>query len=433
MSVGLVNFFLMVAMCGLEASCDDEDAPELVQMHGKYGDRCFVVSRRDVERVRKHKWVFWGDSGYPHCKAAGGGLHLFIIGERPSNVPEDWVVDHANGDRMDARMTNLRWVSPRFNAWNKKESKSSTKYRGVYNKFGKWQARSLSCHLGSFESEREAGIACAKHAIKEFGEWAVTSHVLLSTFPYSELVRMKAEVDAGEYVTCRQKALPRGVTYNKKEDKYYVRCCGVTVGTFTGKDDAIRVNKEYRQAKLLSEWEAHSRLTIIRDPLDNAAVIALSGDAGQGAFSKVPDEFWHQLTFKTSWCLCKGYAHSQWKGKPIDLHAAVWALLHPGYKPVKGMSIDHRNPESVLDNRVSNLRLASRSEQERNKKGRGSTSKYPGVHLTEKGTFSVATLVEGKRYRAPTCKTEIEAAKAMNALRLKLFGPDTPLIEIVAE
>ena len=430
MGVGLVNFFLLAAMCGLGWSCDDEDAPELVQMHGKYGDRCFVVSKRDVERVRKHKWVMWGDSGYPHCKAAGGGLHLFIIGERPSNVPEDWVVDHANGNRLDATRSNLRWVSPRFNAWNKLTKNTFSKYRGVTPYFDKWYGMSLRQSLGIFDTEKVAGIAVAKHAIKEFGDWAITSHVLLATFTVSEIALMKAEVDAGDYVTPREKELPKGVYYHKRENKYYVRCCEVTIGTYVDRDEAIRVNKEYRHAKLLCEWETHTRLTITRDPVDNSAVISLTGSSGQGLFSKVPDELWHQLTFKTSWYLAKGYAHARWKGNSADLHAVVWALLHPGYKPVKGISIDHRNPELVLDNRAQNLRLATRSEQERNKKGRGATSKYPGVNLTEKGTFSVATLVEGKRYRAPTCKTESEAAKAMNALRIQLFGPDTPLIEI---
>jgi hypothetical protein len=393
-------------------------------MHGKYKDRCVVVSKRDVERVRKYKWVIWGESGYPHCKAAGGSLHHLIIGERPSNVPEDWVVDHANGNKFDATRMNLRWVSPRFNAWNRATKNNSSKYRGVQPYFDRWKGKSLQQRLGLFETEREAGIACAKHAILEFGEWAMTSQVLQATFTHTELVRMKAEVDAGDCV------VPKGVSYHKRSKSYDVRCCGVLLGRYKDMEESIRVNEEYRQAKSLSEWEVHSRLTIPRDPTDNSGVVALSGDKGKGLFSKVPDEFWHQLTFKTSWCLSNGYARSVWRGKHTSLHAAVWSLLHPGYKPVKGKSIDHRNPELILDNRAHNLRLATISEQERNKKGRGATSKYPGVHLRPNGTFGGATLVDGKVHRISVCLTEIEAAKAMNALRLKLFGPDTPLMEI---
>jgi hypothetical protein len=430
MGVGLVNFFLLAAMCGLGWSCDDEDAQELVQMHGKYGDRCFVVSRRDLERVRKHKWRIWG--GYPHCTTAGS-LHHLIIGERPSNVPEDWVVDHANGDRMDATRSNLRWTSTSFNTWNaKQQQKQTSKYRGVRYRLSKWQAMTLSCYLGLFDNELAAGIACAKHAIKEFGVWAMTSHVLLSTFTTSEIAQMKAEVDAGDYVMFPQKALPKGVTYHKRERKYYVRCYGVTVGTFVDREEAIRVSEEYRKNKKMREWEAHKRLEITRDPMDNAAVIALSGPKGKGHFAKVPEEFWHTLTFKASWCLnSQGYSTGYWKGKTWYMHGAVWSLLNPGYKAVKGFSIDHRNPALILDNRTHNLRLASKGDQERNKRNRGATSKYPGVYRKSKSTFAGNLVINYEVHRVTPRKTEAEAAMALNALRVELLGPDTPLTEIV--
>jgi HNH endonuclease len=429
MGVGLVNFFLIVAMCGLGWSCDDEDGPELVQMHGKYSDKCFVVSRQDVERVRKHKWRIWGR--YPHSTSAGS-LHHFIIGERPSNVPEDWVVDHANGDRMDARRTNLRWTSVRFNTWNKEQKLSSSTYRGVSQYGDKWYAKSLRVSIGAFETEQGAGIACAKHAIKEFGEWAMTSHVLLANFTPSEIACMKAEVDAGDYVTRTQKALPKGVTYHKKERKYYVRCDGVTVGTFVDREEAIRVSEEYRKEKRMREWEAYKRLEITRDPKDNAAVIALSGPNGKGHFAKVPDEFWHILTFKVSWCLTsKGYSSGWWKGKTWYMHGAVWSLLNPDYKAEKGFSIDHRNPSLTLDNRAHNLRLASKGDQERNKRNRGATSKYPGVYRKSKSTFGGNLVIDYEVHRVTPRKTEVEAAMALNALRVELLGPDTPLTEIV--
>jgi hypothetical protein len=290
---------------------------------------------------------------------------------------------------------------------------------------------SLSCGLGYFASEVEAGIACAKHAINEFGNWAVTSHVLLANFTPSELMRMKDEVDAGMFIIRAKKSLPPGVTYHKRERKYYVRCFGVTVGTYVSKEEAIRVLEEYRMRKHLMEWEAHKKIDITRDESDNSAVIALSGEKGQGAYSKVPDECWHALTFKASWSLCKGYAGGRFRGGTIKLHKAVWSLLHPGYKSVKGFSIDHINPEAILDNRAENLRLASKSDQERNKKNRGITSKYPGVwKRSETSTFCARVIVNGKHHNL-SARTEIEAARALNALRVRLLGPNTPLLNII--
>lgn len=409
-------------------SAEDGDAPVKVRMHGKYSDRCFVVSKRDVERVMKLKWKFWGP--YPYSKSVGTSLHQFIIGDRPADVPEEWVVDHANGDDMDSTRSNLRWVTQQFNTWNRKQKEGSSKYRGVQVKKGRYHSYCLAVYLGVFDKEMDAGIECAKYAICEFGDWATTSHVLLANFTSSELERMRDDVVSGRYVTRERKPLPVGVTYKIRARKYYVRCNGVYIGCYDTAEEAIRVNTEYRNATREREWEAHKKTSIMRDPSDGAAVIALSGDNGKGMFAKVPDEFWHELTFKTSWNLNGHYAAGHWRGVNMKLHKAVWELLNPGYKPVKGISIDHKNPELTLDNRTGNLRLASRSDQERNKKNRGLTSKYPGIWRRKNGTFCARVIVEGKAHNL-TAATENEAAKALNALRIKLFGPNTPLITII--
>lgn len=36
----------------------------------------------------------------------------------PAHVPEDWVIDHADRNRLNNTRGNLRWVSRSFNAWN---------------------------------------------------------------------------------------------------------------------------------------------------------------------------------------------------------------------------------------------------------------------------------------------------------------------------
>lgn len=425
MGAGLI--YLMAATLCMGPG-DDDDAPVKVRMHGKYSDRCFVVSKCDVERVMKHKWRMWGR--YPFSKTAGQ-LHHFIIGARPSNVPGDWVVDHANGDDLDATRPNLRWVTQQFNAWNRKQKEGTSKYRGLRLEKGRWRATCLAVNLGTFDREVDAGIACAKYAIKEFGDWAITGHVLRANFTLQELESMRNCVLEGKYeVWTNTKTLPAGVTYNIRIKKFYVRCAGVYIGCYDTAEEAIRANTEYREAKLDSEWEAHKKTDITRNPHDNAAMIALSGDKALGQFTKVPDEFWHQLTFKTSWNLSRRYAVGHWNCKMLSLHAAVWSLLNPGYKPVKGISIDHRNPELTLDNRAHNLRLATRSDQERNKQNRGSTSKYPGVWRRENGTYCGRVIVEGKAHNV-SGKTEVEAAKALNAMRIRLLGADTPLMTIV--
>jgi HNH endonuclease len=417
---------LVYSMAWLE-SAEDPEAPVKVRMHGKYSDRCFVVSKCDVERVLKHRWSMWN---YPHCREIGN-LHHLVIGARPAHIPPEWVVDHANGDIMDARLSNLRWVTPKFNAWNTKiNDKASSKYRGVSPYFDKWRANSLHQHLGIFVDEREAGMACAKHAIAEFREWAMTSHVLLKNFTPAEIARMKDEIDAGESVHKSTKTLPMGITYSKSYQKYIVRCAGVYVGSYDTVDEAVKSLERYREEKLRTQWETHKRTKILRDPTDGAAVIALSGDVGIGLYAKVPEELWHELTFQTSWHISRGYASTTKNRRTVALHVVVWSKLNPGYKAIKGFSIDHIKPELILDNRAQNLRLASYSNQARNKRSRG-TSKYPGISFDKvRNKFVGSVSVDGKRHQV-RADTELEAVKALNALRVRLLGPDTPLLKII--
>lgn len=71
----------------------------------------FVVSDCDYDRVMQHEWRMWA---YLFCVKLKLCLHHFIIGPRPADVPEDYVVDHANRNPLDARRENLRFVSVQF-------------------------------------------------------------------------------------------------------------------------------------------------------------------------------------------------------------------------------------------------------------------------------------------------------------------------------
>lgn len=274
-------------------------------------------------------------------------------------------------------------------------------------------------------------MACAKHAIAEFGEWAMTSHVLLKNFTPEEVSHMRDEINAGEPVKTSTKTLPIGVTYSKRYKKYIVRCAGVYIGSFDTVDEAVNSLERYRADKLRTQWEAHKRTEIMRDPTDCAAVIALSGDVGTGLYAKVPEDLWHELTFQTSWHISRGYASTTKNRRTVALHVVVWSKLNPGYKAIKGLSIDHIKPELILDNRAQNLRLATYSNQARNKRSRGATSKYPGISFEKaRNKFVGSVSVDGKR-RCVRADTELEAVKALNALRVRLLGPDTPLVSIV--
>lgn len=191
---------------------------------------------------------------------------------------------------------------------------------------------------------------------------------------------------------------------------------------------------DFVQPLKAAEWNEHVARGIPRDA-DGDAVIALTAK-GMGKFAKVPDEHYHTLSHKKSWSLCdKGkYARGTWKGRHTALHLIVWDLLHPGAIREKGMSVDHRDPHQTLNNLESNLRLATRSEQERNKvKRQGTTSKYKGVSFNEQSGKWIARMKVADRLHSVMCRTEDDAARAVNKMRLELLGSDAVLVKIDEE
>ena len=90
----------------------------------------------------------------------------------------------------------------------------------------------------------------------------------------------------------------------------------------------------------------------------------------------------------------------------------------------KGMLVDHRNHDT-LDNRSSNLRLATHSQNTCNKQNKraGCSSQYRGVSFDRKRKYwNVQVVLEGKYVFFGRYKSEIEAARAYDAAAKKYHG-----------
>ena len=129
----------------------------------------------------------------------------------------------------------------------------------------------------------------------------------------------------------------------------------------------------------------------------------------------IDDEFSYLLTYK--WKVNRdGYAQAYCKGKNKKIHRLIMG------EPI-GKDVDHIN-HNKLDNRISNLRICSRSENHHNSKiQKNNATGYKGVHYKTNAKKFVAQIkLNNKRIHIGYFRTAIEASVAYNETAKKLFG-----------
>jgi hypothetical protein len=89
-----------------------------------------------------------------------------------------------------------------------------------------------------------------------------------------------------------------------------------------------------------------------------------------------------------------------------------------------GIDVDHENGDG-LDNRRSNIRLATRSQNAINRdKPPGGTSRFKGVRLIAKsGRWRASICKQGRQIHIGNFRCEVEAAKRYDEVARQLYGP----------
>lgn len=101
-------------------------------------------------------------------------LHRYIL-----KAKRNQVVDHINGNTLDNRLKNLRFVNNHENSWNTKAGKrNKTGYKGVSWCVVRQLYRATITfknsykHIGYFDCKKAAALAYNKMAKKYFGKFA---------------------------------------------------------------------------------------------------------------------------------------------------------------------------------------------------------------------------------------------------------------------
>jgi hypothetical protein len=138
-----------------------------------------IVDAEDYECINSFLWISHHDKNIDYAQRAlpkekgiqkDQKMHHVIMGY----PPEGLMIDHINGNGLDNRKSNLRFVTNRQNCMNRHQNTTS-RYPGVtWNKrAGKWNAQAQVFgkhkHIGTFRKEEDAYQAYLKvvHPLEE--------------------------------------------------------------------------------------------------------------------------------------------------------------------------------------------------------------------------------------------------------------------------
>jgi hypothetical protein len=115
-----------------------------------------------------------------------------------------------------------------------------------------------------------------------------------------------------------------------------------------------------------------------------------------------------------------GYRQGEIFGRPHRAHRVIWAMANGQWPDAE---IDHANGDRS-DNRLVNLRAASRSQNQRNVSSRdGSTSDYLGVSWDKhRGKWHAKVTSDGQQIHIGRFESEEDAARAYDAAARRYHG-----------
>lgn len=349
--------------------------------------------------------------GYAQGKLNGISflLHRFVM-EANKGDPK---VDHINGDKLDNRKVNLRFVTSIQNAQNKLKKKgTSSQYIGVrkrvYNYGIRWTSKiqiNGKAIEKSFKNEESAAYWYDIQAIKYYrtDDFEPKINRINKPDDYTE-TEIKQNLSFGTKQT-----RAKNYEVNIQQDNICIY-----LGTFKTKEEAKEVYLKKKKELKTKKLNKKIGTEIKRNDNDIAIMVTSKGEE-----ILVDDDKYFDLK-KFTWNLnIGGYAQTTFIGQPITMHRYLFNF------PINTI-VDHIN-HIRFDNRLDNLRLVDDSLNSHNVTKRlGTTSKYIGVYKTG-NKFGAEIKKNNQNFYLGTFETELEAAKARDLKAIELYSNNANL------
>lgn len=197
-----------------------------------------TVSAEDYDWVVKQTW-YLGEYYAKNSKAEK--LHILIMGDRPADTPADYVIDHADRNKLNNARTNLRFVSQQFNAWNIAIKEGCFKGVSFCNTRNKWVASFCGQRLGRYIEKKDAARVVAKAAVTKWPLWALDSDLLVGPglFSKEEMAEIYSEIPAVKVIKTRE--LPKGVHMDGQ--RYRIPFRSKSLGRYDTQEEASKDRK----------------------------------------------------------------------------------------------------------------------------------------------------------------------------------------------
>lgn len=217
-----------------------------------------TIDEADAERVLKHKWLAIGRKGAVYAarqQRIGGGRQLTIYMHRVLAEPGDREeVDHADGDRLNNRRSNLRCCDHSRNGRNSRRPTNNTSgFKGVSReRGGRWRASIVlsgkQVYIGGFDAADAAARAYDAKARELFGAFARLN------FPVPEWDGVLDDTDPAQ----RTLGIRAGFLWGEAAElRVFYTDLGWSRGMQAGKDEAARLGQRV-ELRTLPGWASAS-------------------------------------------------------------------------------------------------------------------------------------------------------------------------------